>query len=66
MQPCSVFEGRVVYFPDGMRWQLKEPLFTIKLQQVNAPCEGTQVFTCVCLADTDSDAMEAVVKIKFQ
>jgi hypothetical protein len=41
------FEGQIVTFPDGARWQLSQPLSSVKLQQVNAPCEGTQVFTCV-------------------
>jgi hypothetical protein len=60
------FEGQVVTFPDGARWQLSEPLSSVKLQQVNAPCEGTQVFTCVRLDSSENHAVEAVMKIKFQ
>lgn len=60
------FEGQVVTFPDGARWQLSEPLSSVKLQQVNAPCEGTQVFTCVYLDSSENHAVEAVMKIKFQ
>jgi hypothetical protein len=60
------FEGQVVTFPNGARWQLSEPLSSVKLQQVNAPCEGTQVFTSVCLDSSENNAVEAVMKIKFQ
>jgi len=60
------FKGQVVTFPDGTRWQLLEPLSNIKLQQVNAPCEGTQVFTCKCLDESRWSNGEAVMKVKFQ
>jgi hypothetical protein len=60
------FEGQVFFLPDGSRWRLLSPLSKVKLQQANTPCEGTQVFTCVNMNDSDEYGPEVVVKIKFQ
>jgi hypothetical protein len=60
------FKGRIFSITDGTRWRVLEPLSEVKLQQDFSPCEGRQVYTCVCLDKPWSSYAEAVVKIKFQ
>lgn len=60
------FEGQIFKIEDGTRWQVLQPLSQVKLQQMHSPCEGTQVFTCICVDGAWGSYGEMVVKIKFQ
>ena len=65
----SFFEGLIVHLADKSQWEIMEPLSEPKYQDVIAPCEATQVFTCICVEDPQgawTEVPEAVVKVKYQ